>query len=135
MRVYCTHVLGYTSTTYHFCYCLCFYWRTRFLALLAGYFPEAHKTSDDIYQLRLLLRERTFIVRQRTSVKNQLHGIATTQGLHNIKSGNPLFKKGKEDIMSGDNFVLKELHRLDEDLEKRIRPFDERLKEEVKKYP
>lgn len=109
--------------------------RTLANLLASGYFPEAHKTSEDIYQLRLLLRERTFIVRQRTSVKNQLHGIATTQGLHHIKSGNPLFKKGKEGIMSGDNFVLKELHHLDEDLEKRIKPFDERLQEEVKKYP
>jgi transposase len=109
--------------------------RTLANLLQSGYFPEAHKTSDDIYQLRLLLRERNFIVRQRTSVKNQIHGIATTQGLHLIKSGNPLHKKGKIGIMEGNNFVLKELHHLDEDLEKRIIPFDLKLTEEVKKYP
>ncbi len=102
--------------------------------LHSGFFPEAHRTSEDMYQLRLLLRERTFIVQYRTSVKNQLHGIATTQGLHLIASGNPLFKKGKADIMAGKNFVLKELHHLEEDLEKRIKPFDEKLREEVKKY-
>jgi transposase len=101
--------------------------RTLANLLLAGYFPEAHKSSEDIYQLRLLLRERTFIIRQRTSIKNQIHGIATTQGLHEIKSGNPLFKQGKIAIMEGNNFVLKQLHLLVEDFERRVMPFDERL--------
>lgn len=109
--------------------------RTLANLLHSGFFPEAHRSSENIYQLRLLLRERTFIVRQRTSVKNQLHGIATTQGLHLISSGNPLFKRGKEGIMAGNNFVLKELHHLEEDLGKRIKPFDDKLQEEVKKYP
>jgi transposase len=102
--------------------------------LQSGFFPEAHKASEEIYKLRLLLRERSFVVRMRTSVKNQLHGVATTQGLHNIKSGNPLHKKGKIGIMASDNFVLKELHQLNDMLERSIEPFDEKLKEEVKKY-
>jgi transposase len=109
--------------------------RTLANLLCAGYFPEAHKSSDDIYQLRLLLRERNFIIRQRTSIKNQLHGIATTQGLHTIKSGNPLFKKGKEDIMAGHNFILKQLHLLVEDMEKRVLPFDELLRTLLPRYP
>ncbi len=109
--------------------------RTLANLLLAGYFPEAHKSGDDIYQLRLLLRERTFIIRQRTSIKNQIHGIATTQGLYAIKSGNPLWKKGKADIMAGQNFILKQLHHLVEDYERRMIPFDERLQEELTKYP
>ena len=103
--------------------------------LLAGYFPEAHKSSEDIYQLRLLLRERTFIIGQRTSIKNQLHGIATTQGLHEIKSGNPLFKQGKADIMNGNNFVLQQLHLLVEDFDRRVIPFDERLLQLLPQYP
>lgn len=109
--------------------------RTLANLLCAGYFPEAHKSSDAIYQLRLLLRERNFIIRQRTSIKNQIHGIATTQGLHEIKSGNPLFKKGKADIMGGQNFILKQLNHLVEDFEKRVIPFDERLREELVQYP
>ena len=109
--------------------------RTLANLLLAGYFPEAHKASDDIYQLRLLLRERTFIIRQRTSIKNQIHGIATTQGLHEIKSGNPLFKKGKEDILKGNNFILQQLHQLVDDFEKRVLPFDERLRALLPQYP
>lgn len=109
--------------------------RTLANLLLAGYFPEAHKSSEDIYQLRLLLRERTFIISQRTSIKNQIHGIATTQGLHEIKSGNPLFKQGKADIMAGNNFVLQQLHYLIEDMVKRTLPFDERLLQLLPQYP
>lgn len=108
--------------------------RTLANLLQSGFFPEAHKASEEIYKLRLLLRERNFVVRLRTSVKNQLHGIATTQGLHNIKNGNPLHKKGKEGIMKSDNFVLKELHKLNDSLENQIIPFDEKLKEELLKY-
>jgi len=109
--------------------------RTLANLLCAGYFPEAHKSSEDIYQLRLLLRERTFIIRQRTSIKNQLHGIATTQGLHAIKSGSPLFKKGKADIMAGQNFILKQLHLLVEDFDRRVEPFNERLCALYATYP
>lgn len=109
--------------------------RTLANLLLAGYFPEAHKSSENIYQLRLLLRERSFIIKQRTSIKNQIHGIATTQGLHEIKSGNPLFKKGKEDIIKGNNFILKQLHLLVEDFEKRIIPFDEQLIKLLLEHP
>jgi transposase len=109
--------------------------RTLANLLCAGYFPESHKSSEDIYALRLLLRERTFIIRQRTSIKNQIHGIATTQGLHAIKSGNPLFKKGKTDIMESDNFILKQLHYVVEDMEKHVLPFDVRLQELLPQYP
>jgi transposase len=109
--------------------------RTLANLLCAGYFPEAHKSSEAIYQLRLLLRERTFIIRQRTSIKNQIHGIATTQGLHEIKSGNPLFKQGKKDIMEGNNFVLQQLHRVIEDMDARIVPFDEQLLKLLPQHP
>jgi transposase len=35
--------------------------------LASGYFPEARRVSDEIYELRLLLRTRNHIVRMRTS--------------------------------------------------------------------
>lgn len=103
--------------------------------LLSGYFPEAYKVRDDIYQLRVLLRARTFVIQKRTSMKNQLHGIATTQGLHHIVGGNPLWKKGKTDIMSGNNFVLKQLHLVIEDLDKRVAVFDAQLLQVANKFP
>jgi transposase len=102
--------------------------------LRSGFFPEAYRVSDEIYHLRTMLRERNFIIKLRTSAKNRLHGIATTQGLHKIKGGNPLHKKGKEGIMQSDNTVLKELHQLIEDLDKRMIPFDAFIEEEVPKH-
>jgi transposase len=109
--------------------------RTLANLLRSGYLPEAHRASDATYQLRLLLRERTYLVRLCTSAKNQLHGIATTQGLHLIKGGNPLHQRGKIGIMEGNNFVLIELHKLVDDLQKRITPFDDILHREVKNFP
>lgn len=103
--------------------------------LRSGFFPEAYRISDELYHLRTMLRERNFIIKLRTSAKNRLHGIATTQGLHHIKGGNPLQKKGKEGIMQGDNTVLKELHQLIEDLDRRMIPFDAFIEEEVPKHP
>jgi transposase len=103
--------------------------------LRSGFFPEAYRVSEEIYQLRTMLRERNFIIKLRTSAKNRLHGIATTQGLHKIKGGNPLHKKGKEGIMGSENMVLKELHRLIEDLDTRMIPFDQFIETEVRKYP
>jgi transposase len=109
--------------------------RTLANLLRSGYFPEAHRTPEEIYQLRTILRTRTFIVRARTGTKNQLHGISTTQGLQNIKGGNPLHKKGKEGIMAGNNFVLKQLHLHIEDLDKRIACFDEELQQRKREHP
>lgn len=102
--------------------------------LRSGYFPEAYRVSDEIYHLRSMLRERNFLVALRTSAKNRLHGVATTQGLHHIKGGNPLHKKGKDGIMKSDNVVLKELHYLIDDLDARITPFDEFIEKEVGKH-
>jgi transposase len=103
--------------------------------LRSGFFPEAYRVSDEIYHLRTMLRERGFLIKLRTSAKNRLHGIATTQGLHTIKGGNPLGKKGKDGIMKGDNIVLKELHILIDELDTRIAPFDVFIAEEVLRQP
>jgi transposase len=103
--------------------------------LRSGFFPEAYRVPDEIYHLRTMLRERNFLITLRTSAKNRLHGIATTQGLHHPEGGNPMHKKGKEGIMQSDNVVLKELHRLIEDLDVRIIPFDQFIETEVRKYP
>lgn len=103
--------------------------------LRSGFFPEAYRVPDEIYHLRTMLRERNFIIKLRTSAKNRLHGIATTQGLHKIKGGNPLHKKGREGIMKSDNIILKELLLLIDDLDNRMIPFDQFIETEVLKYP
>jgi len=103
--------------------------------LQSGYFPEARKVPDDVYQLRLLLRERQHVVRMRVSTINRMHGIATTQGLYKIAYGNPNTKVGKASIMEGNNSVLQELHILIEELDKRIVVFDNACAETVKTLP
>ncbi len=110
---------------------------TRILAelLASGYFPEAYRVTDDIYELRTLLRERQYIIKLRTSAKNRLHGIATTQGLHTIVGSNPLQVHGKKSIMEHGSVVLQELHHLIEDLNGRIVPLDTLIDAYAKKYP
>lgn len=103
--------------------------------LQSGYFPEARKVSEEIYQLRLLIRERQHVVRMRVSTINRLHGIATTQGLHKIAYGNPRTKAGKASIMAGSNTILQELHLLIEELDKRIAVFDDTCTQQVKDLP
>lgn len=103
--------------------------------LQSGYFPEARKVSDDTYQLRLLLRERQHVVRMRVSTINRMHGIATTQGLHQIAYGNPNTKAGKLSIMEGDNKVLQTLHSLIEELDARIAVFDAACAKTVTELP
>ena len=92
--------------------------------LRSGYFPESRRVSDEVFEMRTMLRDRAYVVSLRTGVKNRIHGIATTQGLHLVDGGNPLHKKGKSSIMKGNNEALKELHLLIEDFDTRIVPFD-----------
>ncbi|MDO8520680.1 MAG: IS110 family transposase [bacterium] len=103
--------------------------------LRAGYFPESVRASDDMHRLRTILREREYFVGLRTSVKNRLHGLATTKGLHLIPGGNPLQRRGKAAIMGGDDVALIELHRAIADLDLRILPFDRVIAKEILKLP
>ncbi|MFA5831246.1 MAG: IS110 family transposase [Candidatus Paceibacterota bacterium] len=77
--------------------------------LRAGMLPESHRVSDEKYELRVVLRERCFLVKERTAVKNRLHGIVTTEGLHLVDGRNPLQKRGKKWIEEGSNETMKEL--------------------------
>ena len=100
--------------------------------LRSGYFPESRRVSDEVFEMRTMLRDRAYVVGLRTGVKNRIHGIATTQGLHLIEGGNPLHKKGKSSIMKGSNEALKELHLLIEDFDTRIVPLDRYVLNSVK---
>jgi transposase len=109
--------------------------RTLANLLRLGYLPESYRVPDSIYALRLVLRHRAYLVRLRISVKNRLHGVATTQGLHLIPRNNPLSKSGKASIMAGDDQSLKELHTLIEELDRRIAECDTRCEELARKEP
>jgi transposase len=77
--------------------------------LRAGMLPESYRVEEELYELRVILRERCFLVSKRTDVKNRLHGIVTTQGLHLVAGNNPLQKRGKKWIEEGSNETMKEL--------------------------
>jgi transposase len=82
--------------------------------LRSGFFPEAFKVTDDIYELRTVLRTRAFFVRQSTAAKNYLHGTATTRGLHNYPDDSPLKKAGKEYVREqGDISARTLLHHIE----------------------
>lgn len=109
--------------------------RTLAELLRSGYLPESRMVSDDIYQLRLLLRERQHVVRMKVATVNRLHGVATTQGLHAIDYGNPVTKAGKRSIMEGTNTTLQTLHGLIEELEQRVAVFDVECAQVAKGIP
>jgi transposase len=96
--------------------------------LRAGYFPEAKRCSDRTYELRLLLREREFLVQMRTRAKNRLHGIATTSGYWK----NPLYRRNRDTSLAELPQIAHELYALIEELTKRIKPFDILLRDRGK---
>jgi len=103
--------------------------------LRLGYLPESYRVPDSIYELRLFLRHRAYLVRLRVSAKNRLHGMATAVGLHRIARRNPLSKAGKAGIMAGDDMSMKELHTLIEELDRRVVECDARCEEIAKGEP
>jgi len=102
--------------------------------LASGYFPEARRVPDTTYDLRLLLRTRSHIVRLRTSVLNRIHGIATTTGLHTIPGGNPCSVVGKQTLLASES-ILRELHLLADALTERIKALDHTCEQSVAQFP
>lgn len=103
--------------------------------LRLGYLPESYRVPDATHELRLILRHRTYLVRMRTSAKNRLHGMATTQGLHLIARSNPVSKAGKLGIMDGNNTLMKDLHTLIDELDRRIGECDVQCEEIARREP
>jgi transposase len=102
--------------------------------LKSGFLPEAYRAPDDIDRVRMLVRERTFFVQMRTSVKNRMHGILTRRGLHTAKH-NPVGKAGAKEIRAGDDPELAGLLRLSEELTAHIEPLDARISKTVRITP
>lgn len=63
--------------------------------LRADYLPEAYKVPDDIYELRMLVRERAHFIRQSTATKCRIHSVCTARGSHRTAE-QPLHKAGRE---------------------------------------
>lgn len=56
--------------------------------LRADYLPEAYKVPDDIYELRILVRERAHFISQSTATKCRIHSVCTARG-NSSDSGTP----------------------------------------------
>lgn len=63
--------------------------------LRADYLPQAYKVPDDIYELRMLVRERAHFISQGTGTKCRIHSVCTGRGNH-VTAMQPLHKAGRE---------------------------------------
>ncbi len=93
--------------------------------LRADYLPEAYKVPTDIYELRMLVRERAHFISQSTATKCRIHSICTQRGSH-VTAEQPLHKIGKETLYTKESGLYEMYHSLEEtkvhvtNLEKRI---------------
>ncbi len=65
--------------------------------LRADYLPEAYKVPDDIYELRMLVRERAHFISQSTATKCRIQSVCTARGSHQT-SERPLHKVGRDTL-------------------------------------
>lgn len=69
--------------------------RTLAELLRADYLPEAYKVPDDIYELRMLVRERAHFISQSTATKCRIHSVCTARGSHETAE-RPLHRAGRD---------------------------------------
>ena len=102
--------------------------------LRVNYLPEAYRAPNEIDTLRMLVRERAYFVRLRTSVKNRIHAALTRKGAHLIP-GHPLRKPGLVAIALGDDKEMIELLMPLEELTTHTTPLEKRIEKEAKTNP
>lgn len=104
------------------------------LLLRTGMMYESRVLSEENKKLRALVRERSFFVELRASVKCRLEGIVTREGRHLIE-GSLSSKKGTKLILTTDHLEWKDHLGVIEDLTKRILVLEKTLEKEAKKSP
>lgn len=93
--------------------------------LRANYLPEAYKVPDDIYELRMLVRERAHFITQSTAMKCRIHSVCTGRGNHKTAE-RPLHKAGWDALYTRESGLYEMFQSLEEikvhvtNLEKRI---------------
>lgn len=93
--------------------------------LRADYLPEAYKVPDDIYELRMLVRERAHFINQSTATKCRIHSVCTARGSHQTAE-QPLHKAGWDTLYTEESGLYEMFQSLEEiqthvtNLEKRI---------------
>lgn len=73
--------------------------------LRADYLPEAYRAPEDIQQLRMLVRERSFFINKNTAAKCRIHSICTALGSHTT-AARPLHKEGYDTLHTKDSLFV-----------------------------
>lgn len=81
--------------------------------LRADYLPTAYKVPDDIYTLRMLVRERAHFISQSTATKCRIHSVCTQLGSH-MTSERPLHKAGWETLYTKESGLYEMYQSLEE---------------------
>jgi transposase len=84
--------------------------RTLAELLRADYLPEAYKVPDDIYELRMLVRERAYFI---TATKCRIQSICTQRGSH-VTAEQPLHKAGKDILYTKESGLYEMFKSLEE---------------------
>lgn len=81
--------------------------------LRAGYLPESYRVSDDIYELRMLVRERAYFIGHSTATKCRIHSVCTALGSHKTAE-HPLLKAGREKLSTAGSGLQEMFQSLEE---------------------
>ena len=98
--------------------------------LRADYLPEAYKVPDDIYELRMLVRERAHFISQSTGTKCRIHSVCTGRGNH-VTAERPLHKAGKDTLYTKES-SLYEMYESLEEIARHVTNIEKRITDTIK---
>lgn len=81
--------------------------------LRADYLPEAYKVPNDIYELRMLVRERAHFISQSTATKCRIHSVCTGRGNH-VTADQPLHRAGWNTLYTKESGLYEMFQSLEE---------------------
>ena len=98
--------------------------------LRADYLPEAYKVPDDIYELRMLVRERAYFITQSTATKCRIHSVCTQGGSHETVE-RPLQKAGWDTLYTPES-GLYEMFKSLEEIKAHVTNIEKQIAETIK---
>jgi len=98
--------------------------------LRADYLPEAYKVPNDIYELRMLVRERAHFITQSTATKCRIHSVCTARGSHKT-ADKPLHKAGW-DTLYNEQSGLYEMFKSLEEINTHVSNLEKRIAQTIK---
>lgn len=104
------------------------------LLLRTGMIHESRDLPEDIQKLRSLVRERSFFVRLRTTVKCRLEGIVTREGRHLIE-GSLSSKKGTSLILASDHAEWKNHVVSIKEIDAHVQELEKEMTKKAKELP